>query len=156
MKKNGCPKGYVQLGKHCIPGWCKTHYIDHYGSGNTLVDRGFLLPDGSVMDFSKLYHTEIAKPRWKKGSTIGFYSNFMKACKAIRYSVTPMGEDKKKILVLESYNKPTGEQASQFVKLISRSDKMYGERSGNKMWPCSYEVSNPTPLDAQKFISRCW
>jgi len=153
MKIKGCPHDHMQLGNYCIPKYCKM-FIDHYGRSLTMTHRGYLLPDGSAIDFSKMSHTEIAKPN-KKPRDYGIMSSFMKACKAIRFSLGKISD--KNILVVESYNKPTLEQTYKFVKLMPKADKFYGERTGNNQpWPCSFELNNPTPLDFQKFVSRCW
>ena len=161
-KRDGCPEGQMRLGDYCIPAWCDT-IIRHYGHTNETPLRGFLLPDGSAIDFSKLHHTEIAKPfqletdtRFHR-SAFGIMSKFIKGCRSMRYALVRLETDKKKrILLVDTASKPTPEQIEKINYYIPVTDGLYAERSDDNIWPCSYEKENPKPMDMQKFISKCW
>lgn len=159
MKRNGCKPDEMRLGNYCIPKWCD-NFIQHYGHIDKTPLRGFLLPDGSAIDFSKLSHIEIAKPFQTETDTrfhrsaFGIMTKFIKGCQAVRYALNKI-EDKR-VLLVDAAQRPTPEQVQKLNHYIPVVDTLYAERSDDAVWPCSYEKEKPRPIDMQKFVNKCW
>jgi hypothetical protein len=163
MNKSGCRPDEMRMGQHCIPSFCKD-FISHYGHTTELPNAGWLLPDGSVMDMSKMYHTDIAKisPGYGKDwvHSFGIMHKFMVGCKAIRYRIDDRTSSQEgNLLYAQMVNKPTSEQSEKMTKLMQRDmGCTIMERMDEKTaeTACFIELFQPHPLDYWKFIERCF
>lgn len=171
MKKDGCKPGEFRMGRYCIPEFCKK-VIDHYGHTHELLDTGWMLPDGSVIDMSKLYHTDIefAGTHITRDSDVDMtwrqpfdsMHKFMVGCRAIRYRMSDRVEawGRNKLLYAQMVHKPTSEQSEKLIKLIQQSDIEHAilEKTNEKtaVTECFIDLHKPLPFDYWKFIERCF
>jgi hypothetical protein len=165
--RDGCKPDEIRMGQYCIPAFCKT-YIDHYGHTTSLPDTGWLLVDGSVMDMSKLYHTDIANGDLARESGVSMdwkqpfqiMHKFMTGCKSIRYRTSnPERWQEGNLLYVQMVNKPTSEQSGKMAKLMQQDvGHVIMERMDEKTaeTACFIELFHPHPFDYWKFIERCF
>jgi hypothetical protein len=157
MKISGCKPGQMQVGKYCIPKWCKT-FFDHYGVTSSITDRGFILPDGSIMDFHKLSHTDVARAtgvgRENRMSQYGIMYEFMRQCDCVKYFLDDFGELPFNVLAVEAYTKPNPEQ-KEILRLLLPKAKHFDAQS-RKGRGCSISVKDPTIRDIDRWMGRCW
>jgi len=157
MSKAGCPSGQMQVGEHCIPVRCKM-FFDHYGVTSSITDRGYILPDGSIMDFHKLSHTDIAKPtgvgRDNRMAQYGIMNAFLEDCNCVKFFLDDFGELPYNVLAVETYTKPTAEQKQVLQLLIPKAKHLDAQNKTGK--GCYVSKKNPNIKDLNGWIGKCW
>ena len=141
------------------PDGCYKVLKDFRGKGYH-QNRGFIMPDGETIDIGHHQHVDIA---WSnkiqdEDKAYRFLDDFMKKCHAMTFHVLKFS-DKKKILSVNSFKKPTSKQVEKINHIIPYVDAFEpfsDYYDPQKPDGCYMKINHPRPLDVQRWISRCW
>ena len=146
---------------------CK-RMVKKYGTTKKLECAGFIMPDGTMIDFckkkkesqfdtSRTYeHYEMVKEYYQRPEIAVDISPFQKDCGAIRIRHGPIRT------WVSAVRKPTPKQVEKLKKAIEDGcDRLYAvkidrSKEAEEERICEYTINQPRPLDIQKWIHKCW
>ena len=144
----------------------------HFGTNTDIETDGWVLPDGRKIDMDNRDHMEIVACLGKRvpyeerdnedilDKEWRIVTKWRDNCNAVRYS----NVNNEILTFIGNPNKPTSEQVAFFVKAVKNLNPeeirvIKAEEEFN--WAplgelCKCTRKNPTPLDVQICINKCW
>ena len=139
----------------------------YFGLTDSYQCAGFIMPDGKMIDLCYTDKDKEKAPLWQEkhehieiGHAYNLFTSydelesFLHDCHAIRFR--KQGTDG--IIRVEARDKPTSKQTQQITEALKEGCSRFfaiGPEFREKE-ECIYSITEPRPLDIQKWINKCW